>query len=395
MVTSGWPFSHNSEKEPAMRFATKAIRVGQPLDPTTRAVISPIHTSVTYAFDGIEKRSGYEYSRSGNPTRTALEECLAALEEGRHGLAFASGSAATDAALSILRPGDHVVAARHLYGGTSRIFEQLYRPRGIAFSYVDEETSQAYEQALTPQTKIVWIETPTNPLLRLVDIAALAEVTARHRVALVVDNTFATPWLQQPLVLGADVVVHSTTKYINGHSDVLGGAIVTRRADLHQAFYHYQNAAGAVLGPFDSWLTLRGLKTLALRMRQHEANAQRIAAWLTEHPRVEEAIYPGLVSHPHHELARRQMKGFGGIVTFRLRGERSAADAFVRALRVFTFAESLGGVESLVCHPSTMSHAGLTETERQGMGVTQGTLRLSVGIEDIEDLIEDLSQALG
>lgn len=377
-----------------MEFATRAIRVGQAPDPTTGAVVSPIYPSVTYAFKEIGKPSAFEYSRSANPTRSALEECLASLEEAKHGLAFASGLAACDAVLSILRPGDHVVSATQIYGGTYRLFEEVYKPHGIEFTYVEGEDPAAFKRALTPRTRLAWIESPTNPLLKLVDIRAVAEICRAQGTALVVDNTFASPYFQQPLKLGAELVVHSTTKYLGGHSDVLGGAILTNNPELHAAFQFHQNAAGAVLGPFDCWLTLRGVKTLAVRMRQHEQNAQQIAEFLAGHPLVKRAIYPGLASHPQHELAKAQMSGFGAIVTFELAGGREVANEFVKALKLFIFAESLGGVESLACHPATMSHATMSEAERAALGISEGTIRLSVGIEDGGDLVADLAQAL-
>lgn len=377
-----------------LRFATQTIRAGQDPEPTTRAVIVPIYQTSTFAFQGIGQHLGYEYTRTGNPTRTALEQCLAALEEASHGLAFSSGSAATDAVLSILRPGDHVAASKFIYGGTFRIFESIYRPFGIQVSYFDPEDLSTLEAVLTPATKIVWVETPANPLLQLTDVQEVARLAKSRGAILVADNTFASPYFQRPLTQGADVVVHSTTKYINGHSDVVGGAVLTRNPELNAAFQFRQNAVGAVPSPFDCWLTLRGLRTLSVRMRQHEANALAIARHLSQHPLVEKVIYPGLESHPQHELARRQMDGFGAIVTFRIGGGREAADRFVRALKVFLFAESLGGVESLVCHPETMSHATMSPEERQAIGITSGTIRLSVGIEDEQDLIEDLDGAL-
>lgn len=377
-----------------MKFATKAIRMGQAPDPATGAIVVPIYQTVNFVFDEIGKPHGYEYSRSGNPTRAALEQCLASLEEARFGLAFASGMAAVDAALSILRPGDHVVSSQHIYGGTFRLFEKVYVSRGITFTYVEGTQSEAFSAALRPETKMVWIETPANPLLQLVDVRAVAAITRARGIPLVADNTFATPYFQRPLTQGADIVVHSTTKYVSGHSDVIGGAVVLNDPALREAIYFYQNAAGAVPGPLDTWLSLRGLKTLAVRMRQHEANAQHIAEFLSGHAKVHEVIYPGLPTHPQHALAKAQMDGFGAIVTFRLAGGRKQAEAFVRALKVFLFAESLGGVESLACHPATMSHGTLTPEERRRIGITDGTLRLSVGIEDVEDLIEDLRTAL-
>lgn len=379
-----------------MHLATRAIRAGQAADPSTGAVVVPIYPAVTYAFKEIGVPNAFEYSRSANPTRAALETCLAALEEAGHGLVFGSGMAACDAVLSILRPGDHVVSASQIYGGTFRMFESIYRPRGIEFTYVAGDEPRAFERALTPRTKIIWVESPTNPLLQLVDIRAVARIAKAAGAVLVVDNTFASPVFQQPLALGADVVMHSMTKYIGGHSDVLGGTVLTSNDELYQAFQFYQNAAGAVLGPFDCWLALRGIKTLPLRMRAHAENAQALAEFLAGQPaaRVARVIYPGLPSHPQHALARAQMSGFGAIVTFELAGGRAEANRFVKALKIFTFAESLGGVESLACHPATMSHASMSEEERAGLGITEGTIRLSVGIEDLRDLRADLEQAL-
>jgi cystathionine beta-lyase/cystathionine gamma-synthase len=377
-----------------VKFATRAIREGQDPDPTTGSIIVPVYQTANFVFDGVGQPRSYEYSRSANPTRTALEQCLASLEEARFGLAFSSGMAAEDAVLSILRPGDHVVASGNLYGGTFRLFEQVWRSRQVSFTYVDGAEPQAFARAITPQTKLVWVETPANPLLQLVDLRAVAEVSRAAGVPLVVDNTFASPFFQRPLTLGASVVVHSTTKYVSGHSDVIGGAVLTSDEKLHEAIKFYQNAVGAVPGPQDCWLTLRGLKTLAVRMRQHEQNALAVAKFLSHQPKVREVIYPGLPSHPQHELARSQMDGFGAMVTFRLDGGRADVAKFVKKLKVFLFAESLGGVESLACHPATMSHATMTPEERQRLGITEGTVRLSVGIEDAADLIEDLDQAL-
>lgn len=377
-----------------MRFSTRAIRVGQQPDPATGSIIMPVYQAVNFVFDDVGRPHGFEYSRSGNPTRTALEQCLASLEEARFGLAFSSGMAAVDAVLSILRPGDHVASAQHIYGGTFRLFEQVYRPRGVDFTYIDSTRPQAFAEAMQPATKLVWIETPANPLLQLVDVRAVAKIAHDRGARLTADNTFPSPYFQRPLTQGADIVMHSTTKYISGHSDVIGGAVATNDPALHEAIKFYQNAAGAVPGPWDCWLSLRGLKTLAVRMRQHEANARAIAEFLEKHPKVRQTIYPGLPSHPQHELAKTQMDGFGAIVTFRLDGGVEQVRRLVAALNVFLFAESLGGVESLVCHPATMSHATLTAEERQKIGITDGTIRLSVGIEDVEDLIEDLDQAL-
>jgi len=377
-----------------MQFTTRAIRTGQQPDPTTGAIIVPIYQSVNFVFDEIGKPHNFEYSRSGNPTRTALETCLASLEEAEYGLAFGSGMAAVDAAVSILRPGDHVISCETIYGGTFRLFESVAAPRGIRFSYVDGTDPAAFEKALCPATKMLWIETPANPLLQLVDVRAVAEIARRHKLLLTADNTFASPYFQRPLTQGADIVIHSTTKYISGHSDVIGGALVTNDAGLYEALKFYQNAVGNVPGPLDCWLSLRGLKTLAVRMGQHEANALRIARWLTGHPKVKDVLYPGLESHPQHELAKSQMDGFGAIVTFTLPGGGEAVAKLIKGLRLWLFAESLGGVESLLCHPWSMSHAVMSPEEKQAIGISEGTIRLSVGIEDAEDLIGDLETAL-
>ena len=377
-----------------MEFATRAIHAGQDADPTTGATITPIYQTSTYTQAGLGDHKGYEYSRTGNPTRAALETCLAALENARFGLAFGSGMAAESAVLSILRPGDHVLAADDLYGGSYRIFERVLRPMGIEFDYIPARDTAAYAAAIRPETKLIWIESPTNPLLTLVDIAAVARAAHEKGVKVVVDNTFATPYVQRPLDLGADVVVHSTTKYINGHSDVVGGAVLTNDEDFYTNVKFYQNAAGGVPSPFDSWLVLRGAKTLAVRMRQHCENAMEVARFLDGHPLVRTVYYPGLASHPDHALAQRQMSAFGGMVSFDFQGTRADVDTFVRHLRVFALAESLGGVESLCCHPASMTHGSIPAAERERRGVTETLLRLSVGIEDIRDLIADLDQAL-
>lgn len=377
-----------------MKFATKAIHAGQEADPTTGSTITPIYQTATYTQEEIGKHKGYEYSRTGNPTRTALETCLASLEEGQFGLAFASGSAATAAVLSILRPGDHVVATDDLYGGTYRLFEKVYAPLGITVTYVDGRYPKEFARAMQAHTRLVWVETPTNPLLRLVDITAVAEITRANQVILAVDNTFATPYGQRPLTLGADVVVHSTTKYIGGHSDVVGGAMVTNDTNLYQTEKFYQNAAGAIPGPFDCWLTLRGLKTLPIRMHQHAENAMQVAEYLAQHPVINVVHYPGLQSHPQYELAKRQMDTFGGMVSFEIKGGREAANTFFRRLKIFALAESLGGVESLACYPSEMTHGSIPKEQRERRGISAGMIRLSVGIEDSEDLLADLEHAL-
>nr|WP_322480906.1 cystathionine gamma-synthase [Thermogemmatispora sp.] len=378
-----------------MKFATRAIHAGQEPDPSTGAIMPPIFQTSTYAQQGLGGHKGFEYSRTGNPTRQALETCLAALEEGQYGLAFASGMAAESAVLSLLSAGEHLIACDDLYGGTYRLFERILRRYGIHCDYVPLGSDPAtYAQHIKPKTRLIWLESPTNPLLRLVDIAAIAEVAHAHNLLLVVDNTFATPYLQQPLKLGADIVVHSTTKYLNGHSDVIGGAVITNQEEIYQQIKFYQNAAGGVPSPFDCWLTLRGLKTLAVRMQQHQANAKRLARFLADHPRVERVYYPGLSEHPDYALAQRQMHGPGGMVSFQLRGTLADVDRLVRRFQVFTLAESLGGIESLVCHPASMTHGSIPREIREARGITDTLLRLSVGIEDGDDLLADLEQAL-
>ncbi len=377
-----------------MKFSTRAIHAGQEPDPTTGAVMTPIYQTSTYAQAGLEDHKGYEYARTGNPTRTALETCIASLEDGKYGLAFASGLAAESAVLSLLSTGDHLIACDDLYGGTYRLFERIIRRYNIETSYVPDRDIAAYEKAIRPTTKLIWLETPTNPLLRLVDIQAVAAIAHRHHILLVVDNTFSSPYFQQPLNLGADIVLHSTTKYINGHSDIIGGVVVTSNEEVYQSLKFHQNAAGAIPGPMDAWLTLRGVKTLAVRMRQHEENAQSVARFLEEHPPVEKVYYPGLLSHPDYQLAKRQMKGFGGMVSFQFKGTLADVDKVIRRFKVFSFAESLGGVESLVCHPVTMTHGSIPKEIREARGLTDTLLRLSIGIEDIEDLLVDLEQAL-
>jgi len=377
-----------------MKFSTRAIHAGQEPDPSTGAIMTPIFQTATYAQTGLGEHKGFEYARTGNPTRSALEACIAALEDGQYGLAFASGMAAESAILSLLSAGDHVVACDDLYGGTYRIFERIMRRYNVEASYVPAGDVAGYEKAIRSNTRLVWLESPTNPLLNLVDIQAVAALAHNRNVPVVVDNTFASPYFQQPLRMGADIIIHSTTKYLNGHSDVIGGVVITNDAEVYEAIKFYQNAAGGVPSPFDCWLTLRGIKTLALRMRQHEANAQTVARFLTEHPRVERVYYPGLPSHRDYELAKRQMSGFGGMVSFQFKGARADVDQVVRRFKVFTLAESLGGVESLVCHPASMTHGSIPQHIREARGLTETLLRLSIGIEDIEDLLADLEQAL-
>ncbi|HLW66457.1 MAG TPA: cystathionine gamma-synthase [Gemmataceae bacterium] len=374
-------------------FATRAIHAGQDADPATGATVVPIYATSTYTQTSVGQHKGYEYSRSGNPTRTALESCLASLEGGERGLAFASGLAASTAVLSMLRPGDEVAAAADLYGGTFRLLERVFKPWGLVARYTDDPSPQGFSAITTKATKLVWIESPTNPLLQILDIAAIAELTHKHGAILAVDNTFASPYLQQPLHLGADIVVHSTTKYLGGHSDVIGGAVIGRH-DLLEPIKFYQNAAGGVPGPFDAYLTLRGLKTLAVRMQKHCANARVLADWLVKQSQVERVFFPGLSTHPGHDVARRQMRDFGGMISFRIRGGGPAARRFLTHTRLFSLAESLGGVESLVCYPATMTHASIPAEIRTARGIDDGLIRLSVGIEDAGDLQEDLRTAL-
>lgn len=376
-----------------MNFATRAIHVGQEAEPVTGATIVPIFQTSTYTQDGIGKHKGYEYARTGNPTRTALESCLASLENAKHGLCFASGLAATNTVMNLLSAGDHVICADDVYGGTYRLFELVWKRYGLTFSWVDMTNPDNVAKAVRPDTKMIWMETPTNPLLNIVDIAAVAKIGQQHKLITVVDNTFASPYLQQPLDMGADVVVHSTTKYLGGHSDVVGGATLTSNDDLYTRLKYHQNAVGAVPGPHDCWLVLRGIKTLAVRMEAHCANAAKIAAWLAANPAVSRVIYPGLPNHKQHDLAKRQMRAFGGMVSFELKGGEAAARAVAGKTKLFSLAESLGGVESLIGHPATMTHASMPVAEREARGLTGGLLRLSVGIEDADDLIEDLDQA--
>jgi cystathionine gamma-lyase len=378
---------------PEHGFATRAIHAGQESDPTTGATVVPIYATSTYTQAAPGQHKGYEYSRTGNPTRAALESCLASLEGGERGLAFASGLAATAAVLSVLRPGDEVAAAADLYGGTYRILERVFQPWGLVCRYTDDPSPAGFAKIITARTKLVWVETPTNPLLQIIDIATIAELTHKAGALLAVDNTFASPFLQQPIKLGADLVVHSTTKYLGGHSDVVGGAVVGKR-DLLQPIAFYQNAAGGVPGPFDSWLVLRGIKTLAVRMERHCANARQLAAWLTQQPGIARVYYPGLSNHPGHELARKQMRDFGGMISVSLKGGKDAALRLLTRAKLFSLAESLGGVESLISHPATMTHASIPAELRQARGIDDGLVRLSVGIEDVADLLEDLQRGL-
>jgi len=378
-----------------MKFETIAIHDGSLPEPGTGAVSVPIYQSTTFYQDGIGKPRAFEYSRSGNPTRAAWENAIAKVENGRYGLAYASGSAATLGTLQpLLLPGDEVIAGNDTYGGTYRIFEKILRPYRIRTNYVNADNLAEFASAITPRTKLIWVETPSNPLLKLIDLAALAEIARKNKILLAVDNTFATPYFQQPLNLGADIVIHSTTKYIGGHSDAVGGAAVTNLEEVYQKLKFYQNAAGAVPGPFDSWLFLRGVKTLKVRMETHAANALAIARFLEEHPAVGRVYYPGLPSHPQHALAARQMSGFGGMVSLVLKGCLGAVERFAAKTQLFLLAESLGGIESLLCYPAQMTHASVPPQERARRGIGDDLIRLSVGIENIDDLLADLRQAL-
>jgi len=374
-------------------FSTRALHVGQGPDPATGAVVQPIHMATTFAQQGVGKHKGFEYSRTGNPTRNALEECLAALEDARHCLAFASGLGAETTLLLTLNPGDHVVYMQDVYGGTFRLFDKVLKRYGLSFSAVDAADLDAVEKSVTPQTKMVWLESPTNPLLRVVDIDAVSEVAHSHGALVCVDNTFATPYLQQPLRLGADLVVHSSTKYIGGHSDVVGGAIMTNSDELEKQLRFHQNAVGAVPSPFDCWLLLRGVKTLALRVERQSQNAMELAAALQRNGAVKRVFYPGLESHPNRAVAARQMRMFGGMVSFEVADEMTAFRTLER-LKIFALAESLGAVESLAEHPARMTHASIPAAERERAGVGNGLIRLSVGVEDVGDLVADLEFAL-
>ncbi|MFJ6383447.1 cystathionine gamma-synthase [Kitasatospora sp. NPDC092039] len=375
-------------------FETLAIHAGQEADPQTGAVVTPIYQVSTYKQDGVGGlRGGYEYSRSANPTRTALEECLAALEGGARGLAFASGLAAEDTLLrTVLKPGDHIVIPNDAYGGTFRLFAKVLTRWGVEFSVANTQDLATVREALRPNTRAVWVETPSNPLLGITDLTALAEIAHGAGALLVVDNTFASPYLQQPISLGADAVVHSTTKYMGGHSDVVGGALVLADAALGEEVAYHQNAMGAVSGPFDAWLVLRGIKTLGVRMDRHSANAEKVAELLASHPKVSQVLYPGLPEHPGHDIAAKQMKAFGGMVSFRVAGGEEAAVEVCNRAQLFTLGESLGGVESLIEHPGRMTHASVAGS---ALEVPSDLVRVSVGIESIDDLLADLKQALG
>ncbi len=377
--------------------ATQVIHAGQTPDPSTGAVMQPIYATSTYAQSSPGLHQGYEYSRTQNPTRMAYERCIAALEGGEKGFAFASGMAAIATTLELLDHGDHVIAMDDLYGGTFRLFDKVrQRSAGLHFSFVDMTKPEDIEQAIQPNTRMLWVETPTNPLLKLVDLQQVIAIGQKHNLLVVVDNTFATPMLQQPLSYGCDIVVHSATKYINGHSDVINGiVVVNNKPELAEKMAFLQNSIGAVAGPFDSFLALRGVKTLALRMQRHCESALILAAWLEQHPKIENVIYPGLASHPQHELAKRQLRGgFGGMISMTVKGGLASSTHFLEACKLFTLAESLGGVESLIEHPAIMTHASIPAATRAAMGINDGFVRLSVGIEDVNDLKNDLANAL-
>jgi cystathionine beta-lyase/cystathionine gamma-synthase len=373
--------------------STRAIHAGQRPDPVTGAIMTPVYLTSTYVQDGIGLNKGYEYARGKNPTRQALERNVATLEGGRHGFAFSSGMGCLDSIMKLFRAGDHIVCGENVYGGTFRLFDRILRHLGLSFSYVDTRDPQMVADAMTPATRALLVETPTNPLMWLTDLAAMSEIAKRQNALFVVDNTFATPVFQRPLEFGADIVWHSTTKYLNGHSDMIGGVAVVLEDELAERLQFILNAAGAVPGPFDAWLALRGTKTLPLRMRQHDANGRAVAAWLLDRLGAERVIYPGLPHHPQHQLASTQMSGYGGMMTLEL-GTQENANRFLQGVRVFSLAESLGGVESLTNHPFSMTHGSVPADVKRAMGLTDGMVRLSCGVEDVEDLIADLDGAL-
>ena len=376
------------------RFETRASHVGCDPDPGTGAIMTPIFQTSTFVQESPGKHKGYDYSRTRNPTRTALEENFASLEEGRYGLAFSSGMSAASAIMQLLSAGEHVICGDDVYGGTFRLFDKVLKRYHLEFDFIDLTDHRSLEPHMKANTRLLWLESPSNPLLKITDIEAVAGFAKKHHILTVVDNTFATPFFQKPLMLGADIVMHSTTKYLNGHSDVIGGAVVTNNRGLHEKLGFIQNAVGAVPSPFDCFLVLRGIKTLALRMERHEENAIKIARFLENHPKVRKTLYPGLESHPGHGIAGKQMSGFGGIITFFIRGGLEAARRFLERVEIFALAESLGGVESLIEHPAIMTHASLPKEVREKAGITDELIRVSVGVENVDDLIEDLRKAL-
>lgn len=375
--------------------STRAVHAGQEPEPHTGAIMTPIFQTSTYIQSSPGVHTGYEYSRTQNPTRHALEDCLASLEGGQYGIAFGSGCAATATIMHTLKAGDHIISGDDIYGGTYRLFTRVFEEMSLSYSFVDMTDLDAFAEAFRPETKLVWLESPTNPLLKISDIAAICKIAHEKGVKVVVDNTFMSPYFQQPLSLGADIVVHSTTKFINGHSDVVGGIVITNDQAFAEKMHFLQNSIGAVPGPMDCWLVLRGVKTLAVRMKQHMENAKTIAALLDAHDAVERVVYPGLPSHPQYELAQRQMSGPGGMITFFLKGGLDAARTLLESVKIFALAESLGGVESLIEHPAIMTHASVPADVRAELGISDGMVRLSVGIEDEQDLVDDLTQALG
>ena len=377
-----------------MKFETKAICVGQAADQATGATIVPIYQTSTFTQEEVNKNKGYEYSRVANPTRAALDACLASLEEGKYGLTFSSGLAAEHSILTLLRPGDNVIVPEDMYGGTYRLIKEIFEPYSITFTFIDFADIEQINKSFLPSTKMVWIETPTNPTLKIFDIGAISELSHKKNAIVVVDNTFLSPFFQKPLLLGADIVVHSTTKYINGHSDVIGGAVILNDTELFRKIQLVQKAIGAVPSPFDSWLTLRGVKTLAIRMKQHELNAFQVARFLKNQPNVLEVFFPGLETHPGYEIAKKQMTGFGGVVSFKLKGGLQECNTFFKKLKIFQLADSLGGIESLANYSALMTHDYFPMELREKIGVTDNLIRLSVGIENIDDLIEDLKNAL-
>jgi cystathionine beta-lyase len=382
-------------KKENMKFGTKAIHAGVEPDPTTGAIMTPIYQTSTYVQEKVGQHKGYEYSRTLNPTRHALEKALAALENAKYGACFASGVAAIDCLMKILSPGDEVITTNDLYGGSYRIFTGIFQKFGIKFHFVNMKSLVEVEELINKNTKLIWAETPTNPMMNIIDIEALAKMSKKNNVLLAVDNTFATPYLQNPLDLGADLVMHSVTKYLGGHSDIVMGALVTSDQGIADEIYRIQNSSGGIAGPMDSFLVLRGLKTLHLRMQRHCENGEKLAFFLKDHSKVENVYWPGFESHPNHAIAKKQMRGFGGMISFSLKGNHvSEAHSIMEKFKVFSLAESLGGVESLTCHPATMTHASIPAADREAAGIVDSLIRLSVGVEDAEDLINDLKQAL-
>ena len=377
-----------------MRFETLAIHSGRQPDPTTGALATPIYQTSTFVFEDVGVTRGYDYSRTANPTRKALENCIAELEGGKAGFAFATGMAAETTVMHLLKAGDHVISGDDIYGGTYRLFNEVMKEFGLEFTFLRMDDGERIEEAIRPNTRMIWMETPSNPLLNIVDIEMVVDIARRHNLMTVADNTFPTPYFLRPIEYGVDLVVHSTTKYLNGHCDVVGGAVVTTTDELTERVQFLLNALGTCASPFDCWLVLRGIKTLPVRMMRQEENAAQVAAYLEKHPKVEKVFYPGLKSHPGHEIAMRQMGGFGSVVSFEIEGGIEAVNSFLRSVTIFSLAESLGGVDSLVEHPATMSHASMPEDVRRGVGITDSLIRLSVGLENVDDLIEDLAQAL-